>query len=110
VSTATGMLNEAIGGSLMGSALMLSAGAGSIAAGVPLVFMPAPLIAAGGLAMYLDSGLLRDYFRFVAGAMVTGGNPATTALSVHFLFVVGTATALCLSGSSWPGPWSRVRQ
>ena len=57
---------------LDGTALMLSAGAGSVAAGVPLTVMPAPLVAAGGLAMYLESGALRDYLLFVAGALGTG--------------------------------------
>lgn len=59
--------------SLDGTALMLSAGAGSVAAGVPMTVMPAPLVAAGGLAMYLESAALRDYLLFVAGALGTGG-------------------------------------
>ena len=36
--------------------------------------MPAPLVAAGGLAMYLESGALRDYLLFVAGVLGTGAS------------------------------------
>lgn len=43
-----------------------------MAAGVPVKVMPAPLVAAGGLAMYLESGALRDYLLFVAGALGSG--------------------------------------
>jgi len=67
-----GVLTENVASTLDGTALMLSAGAGSVAAGVPLTVMPAPLVAAGGLAMYLESGALRDYLLFVAGALGTG--------------------------------------
>ena len=73
-----GLLTESVAGTLDGTALMLSAGAGSVAAGVPLTVMPAPLVAAGGLAMYLESGALRDYLLFVAGALGTGAG-----LSLH---------------------------
>lgn len=67
-----GVLTENVASTLDGTALMLSAGAGSVAAGVPLTVMPAPLVAAGDLAMYLESGALRDYLLFVAGALGTG--------------------------------------
>ncbi len=65
---------------LDGTALMIAAGAGSLAAGVPITVMPAPLLAAGGLAMYLDTAQLRDYLLFVAGALGTGGNTETQHL------------------------------
>ncbi len=48
-----------MGATLLGGALVLSAGAGALAAGVPLLFMPAPLIAAAGLALYYKSGMLQ---------------------------------------------------
>ena len=70
---AAGLLGDAVASTLDGAALMIAAGAGSLAAGVPVTVMPAPLLAAGGLAMYLDSVALRDYFLFVAGAFGTGG-------------------------------------
>ena len=56
---------------------MLAAGAGSLAVGVPLTVMPAPLLAAGGLAMFLDSNLMRDYLLFLAGTLCTGTFPRT---------------------------------
>ncbi len=56
-----------------GGVLVLSAGAGALAAGVPLLVMPAPLVAAAGLALFHESGLLRDYAVFVAAALLTGG-------------------------------------
>ena len=67
---------------------MLSAGAGSVAAGVPMTVMPAPLVAAGGLAMYLESAALRDYLLFVAGSLGTGEDglppaPRTCLLLLH---------------------------
>lgn len=67
-----GLLSENVASSLDGTALMLSAGASSVAAGVPMMVMPAPLVAAGGLAMYLESAALRDYLLFVAGTLSTG--------------------------------------
>jgi hypothetical protein len=38
-----GLLGEDAGATLLGGALVLSAGAGVLAAGIPLLFMPAPL-------------------------------------------------------------------
>lgn len=70
--TISGVLGEAVASTLDGAALMIAAGAGSLAAGVPITVMPAPLLAAGGLAMYLDTSALRDYLLFVAGALGTG--------------------------------------
>ncbi len=52
---------------------MLSAGAGALAAGVPLLVMPAPLMAAAGLALFYESGLMRDYAVFCAASALTIG-------------------------------------
>lgn len=75
------MLGEAAASTLDGAALMVAAGAGSLAAGVPVAVMPAPLVAAGGLAMFLDSNLMRDYLLFVAGSLGTGVHPPHLSLS-----------------------------
>ena len=72
---AAGVLGEAAASTLDGAALMVAAGAGSLAAGVPIAIMPAPLLAAGGLAMFLDSNLMRDYLLFVAGSLGSGAAP-----------------------------------
>ena len=71
-----GLLGDAVASTLDGAALMIAAGAGALAAGVPITVMPAPLLAAGGLAMYLDTDALRDYLLFVAGTLGTGESPA----------------------------------
>jgi hypothetical protein len=71
-----GLLGDAVASTLDGAALMIAAGAGALAAGVPITVMPAPLLAAGGLAMYLDTDALRDYLLFVAGVLGTGGQSA----------------------------------
>jgi imidazolonepropionase-like amidohydrolase len=70
--TPAGLLGDAVASTLDGAALMIAAGAASLAAGVPITVMPAPLLAAGGLAMYLDTDALRDYLLFVAGTLGTG--------------------------------------
>ena len=41
--------------------------------GIPLQWLPAPLLAACGLALFYDSRSLREYLVFVIGAMVTLG-------------------------------------
>lgn len=66
-----GMLQEEVGVLLLGGALILSAGAGALAAGVPLLLLPAPLIGAAYLALYYRSGLLRDYLLFVGCTLIT---------------------------------------
>ena len=81
------MLTDNVASTLDGTALMLSAGAGSVAAGVPLTVMPAPLVAAGGLAMYLESGALRDYLLFVAGALGTGAVTAEGGMRAGLAWV-----------------------
>ena len=68
---AAGLLGDGFNATLTGSALMASAGLGGVAAGVPLVLMAAPLLAAGGLALYLESLQLRDYAVFMFGASLT---------------------------------------
>lgn len=65
------MLQEEVGVILLGGALILSAGAGALAAGVPLLLLPAPLIGAAYLALYYRSGLLRDYLLFVGCTVIT---------------------------------------
>lgn len=37
---------------------MLSCGAGGLACGLPLWLMPAPLVAASGIALFYDSGMV----------------------------------------------------
>lgn len=46
--------------------------AGALAAGVPFQWLPAPLVAACGLALFYESRSLREYLVFVVGAFVTG--------------------------------------
>lgn len=57
---------------LVGPLLMLSAAIGALAAGLPIWMLPAPLVAASGLAMFHDSRAMRDYALFVVGALATG--------------------------------------
>ena len=66
-----------------GIALMAAAGLVGIAVGVPLVLMAAPLLAAGGLALYLESLQLRDYAVFMFGASLT----AAWFIIHHFWFL-----------------------
>ena len=73
VSIFAGMLNEATASALASTALLLSGGLGGIAAGMPLLFLAAPFIAAGGLGLYYESRLLRDYLLFVGGAAFSAG-------------------------------------
>lgn len=47
--------------------------AGALAAGVPFQWLPAPLVAACGIALFYESRSLREYIVFVLGAFVTGG-------------------------------------
>jgi len=70
-SSSAGLLGEALNNNLAGSVLIVSASLGSIAAGIPLTVMAAPLSSAGGLALALESRQLRDYSLFVVGGAVT---------------------------------------
>lgn len=65
------MLTGAEQSSLMGSVLLVSALLGSFAAGIPLPVIPAPMFAAGGLALFLQSREFKDYIFFVLGALCT---------------------------------------
>lgn len=53
--------------------LVLSACAGGLAVGLPLVMMPAPLIGSAAFALFYDSGLLRDYLLFFSGTIISFG-------------------------------------
>lgn len=65
------------------SLVIVSACAGAFAAGVPVAMMPAPLVAASGLVLWYESGQLRDYVIFAAGALVT----AAWFVGHHFWFL-----------------------
>eukprot|EP00983_Pelagomonas_calceolata_P120912 1160748-Pelagomonas_calceolata.AAC.9 len=55
-----------------GSCLLLCTTAGALAAGVSFAWLPAPLVAACGLALFFDeAGGLREYIVFVLGAFLT---------------------------------------
>lgn len=58
-----------------------------MAAGVPVAVMPAPLLAAGGMAMFLDSNLMRDYLLFVAGSFATGAPIPLAPTCDHTMYV-----------------------
>lgn len=68
-----GSLGEETEGMLVGPLLMVSAAVGALAGGLPMWMLPAPLLAASGLAMFYDTRSLRDYLLFVAGTLATGG-------------------------------------
>ncbi len=67
-----GVLSGELGSSLGGAALVMSCGAGGVACGLPVWLMPAPLLAGSGIALFYDSGTIRDYCLFTAGAFATG--------------------------------------
>lgn len=67
-------------GVLLGPLLMVSAALGSLAAGVPIWVLPAPLLAAAGLSMFYDTRTLRDYLLFVAGGLLTGAAGGAAAV------------------------------
>jgi len=66
-----------------GSLLIVCTCAGAFAAGVPLLVMPAPLVAASGLVLWFESGQLRDYAIFFAGSILT----AAWFVHHHFWFL-----------------------
>ena len=66
------MLAGELGSSLGGAALVMTCGAAGLASGLPLWLMPAPLLAGSGIALFYDSGSLRDYCLFSAGTFVAG--------------------------------------
>eukprot|EP00887_Chlorella_sp_A99_P005591 scaffold1.g5591.t1 len=68
-----GVLGDEVETMLLGPALTLSAAVGALAAGTPLWVLPAPLLAAGVLAMFYETRALRDYAIFWVAALATGG-------------------------------------
>jgi hypothetical protein len=68
----SGAMGEEAAGVLLGPVAMVSASVGSLAAGLPAWALPAPLLAAAGLALFYDSRSVRDYLLFVGGAVATG--------------------------------------
>lgn len=72
-----------------GSFLLLCTTAGALAAGVPFQWLPAPLVAACGLALFFDSHSLREYIVFVGGAFITGKyfQPSVASLSYRYSWI-----------------------
>lgn len=69
----TGALGTAMDVTVAGSCLLLCTTAGSLAVGIPFHWLPAPMVAACGLALYYDSRSLQEYSIFVLGAFLTAG-------------------------------------
>uniref|UniRef100_A0A7S3R236 Uncharacterized protein n=1 Tax=Dunaliella tertiolecta TaxID=3047 RepID=A0A7S3R236_DUNTE len=68
-----GLLGGVVDITVAGSCLLLCTTAGALAAGVSFAWLPAPLVAACGLALFFDeAGGLREYIVFVLGAFLTG--------------------------------------
>lgn len=68
-----GALGTAMDVTVAGSCLLLCTTAGSLAVGIPFHWLPAPMMAACGLALYYDSRSLQEYSVFVLGAFLTAG-------------------------------------
>ncbi len=68
---------------LLGPILMISSAIGCLVVGVPIWALPAPLVAAAGVAMYCESGSIRDYLFVVIGGLST----AAWFLHHHFWFL-----------------------
>ena len=77
---------DAKGGNVVGSVLVVSSALGSIAAGIPLPVLAAPLISVGGLAIALESQQGRDYALFVIGGATT-----TAWFIVHHFWFLQTS-------------------
>lgn len=90
-----GSLGEETEGMLVGPLLMVSAAVGALAGGLPVWMLPAPLLAASGLAMFYDTRTLRDYLLFVAGALATGEGAA------RGFCAVGTSSGLVIGWAVW---------
>ena len=56
---------------IMGVVLVGSATGAALVLGFPLAVVPAPMVAASGLALFIDSWALRDYLLFVLGGLVS---------------------------------------
>lgn len=69
----TGALGTALDVPLAAACLLLCTVAGSLAVGIPFPWIAAPIVAAGGLALYYDSRSLREYGVFVLGVLFTAG-------------------------------------
>lgn len=69
----TGALGTSMDSAVAGVCLLLCVTAGSLALGVPMHWLPAPMVAACGLALYYDSRSLQEYSIFVLGAFLTAG-------------------------------------
>ncbi|KXZ48748.1 hypothetical protein GPECTOR_25g332 [Gonium pectorale] len=67
----SGALGPNVDVTLAGSFLLLCTTAGSLAAGVPFPWLPAPLLAACGLSLFYESRSLREYLVFVVGAFLS---------------------------------------
>eukprot|EP00798_Chlamydomonas_sp_ICE-L_P014360 gene14360-20357_t len=78
-----GALGESVDVTLAGSFLLLCTTAGALAMGVPMVWLPAPLVGAGGLALFYDSQSLREYIVFTGGAFMT----CVWFMQQHFWFL-----------------------
>ena len=60
MSAQSSIFNDGVDVAVSGTVMLLCTTAGSLAAGVPFVWLPAPLLAACGLALYSDTGSLRE--------------------------------------------------
>ena len=74
---------------------MCSATAGGLAAGLPLHIMPAPMLAATGLAMFYEGNELRYYCMFVV--RLERQLPVLCLLAPVVLWHMLDHTSLCIS-------------
>ena len=103
---------------VMGIVLVLSATGAALVMGFPLAVIPAPMVAASGLALFIDSWALRDYLLFVLGGVVSAAwfvvhnfwflDVDIGSVSLRFVCVVTVASGvLCallpgLALGGWP--------
>ena len=92
------MLGDEFGRTSTGAALVCSATAGGLAAGLPLHIMPAPMLAATGLAMFLEGKELRYYCMFVVGPQCQ--LPVLCLMAPDVLCHVLDHTSVCI-GFRW---------
>lgn len=83
VAHLAGLLGNAHDLTLASVCLLLCTAAGGLVMGVPLQWMPAPLLAACGLALFYESRSLREYAAFVVGSLLS----ATWFVWHHFWFL-----------------------
>ncbi len=69
----SGMMGDRMALVLLGPILMVSTAIGCLVVGVPVWALPAPLVAAAGVAMYSESRSGRDYALVVLGGLCTAG-------------------------------------